>query len=146
MTPDGREILGRAASEPNDVLARIEAAYHCDAHRSEEEAIVHYDAAWKLGVPSEQRRGFLLGYGSTLKNVGRLQESEAVLREAIATHPDDAALPAFLALTLHAAGKSDLAIAELLDVLLGLGSAAPDVAAYSRALQHYAAELRGKRP
>lgn len=138
---DGDSILRRAAAAPDDVTARIAAAYHCDAHRTEAEAIDHYDAAWALGVPAAERKEFLLGYGSTLKNVGRLVESERVLRQAVAEFPDDRALPAFLALTLQAADRSNAAVATLLETLLALGDAAPGVAAYGRALSHYAAEL-----
>ena len=139
---DGEAILARAAAAPDEVAAQIAAAYHCDAHRTEEEAILFYDAAWALGVPAEQEREFLLGYGSTLKNVGRLSESEAILRRAVAAYPKDQGLPVFLALTLHASGRSDEALAQLLELLLGLGQAAPGVASYARALRHYADELR----
>ncbi|HBP20140.1 MAG TPA: hypothetical protein DEA08_20415 [Planctomycetes bacterium] len=139
---DGEAILARAAAAPDEVAAQIAAAYHCDAHRSEEEAILFYDTAWALGVPVEQEREFLLGYGSTLKNVGRLSESEAILRRAVAAYPEDQGLPVFLALTLHAAGRSGEALAQLLELLLGLGEAAPGVASYGRALRHYADELR----
>ena len=113
-----------------------------DGNVSKEEAIAFYDAAWALGVPAGQEREFLLGYGSTLKNVGRLAESEAVLRRAVASYPEDQGLPVFLALTLHAAGRSGEALAGLLELLLSLGEAAPGVASYGRALRHYAAELR----
>ena len=41
----------------------------------------------------------MLGFGSTLRNVGELEESEKVLREAVTRYPDDAALRVFLALT-----------------------------------------------
>ena len=140
--PDERTILDRACTHPNDVQARIDAAYHCDAHRTEEEAVVHYDAAWKLGIPTEQRRGFMLGYGSTLKNVGRFAESESILRQAIEENSKDRALPVFLALTLHAAGRGDHAVAQLLDVLLDLKDR--DIDSYERALAYYADELRGK--
>lgn len=141
-SPDERTILDRAATRPNDVQARIDAAYHCDAHRTEEEAVVHYDAAWILGIPTEQRREFMLGYGSTLKNVGRLGESESILRQAILENPKDKALPVFLALTLNAAGSGDHAVAQLLDVLLDLED--PEINRYERALVCYADELRRK--
>ena len=128
----------------HDVQAHIDAAYHCDAHGTEAEAIVHYDQAWRIGVPPDQRREFMLGYGSTLKNVGRLAESEAVLREAVVENPADRALPVFLALTLHARGRASAAVAQLIEVVLALGDSAPDVARYQRALEFYAQELATK--
>ena len=140
---DERRILQRVLDDPDDVEARIAAAYFCDAHKSEVEAVVHYDAAWRLGVPTSVRRDFMLGYGSTLKNVGRLAESERLLRLAIDENPDDFALAVFLALTLHAAGRSDDAIARLLDVLIAIdehGNAG--IAHYRRALKFYSDELR----
>ena len=139
-----KKILELARAYPDDVLAQIDAAYHGDAHRTEEEAIGFYDQAWKLGVPAGKRREFMLGYGSTLKNVGRTGESRSILRQASEEFPEDQALPIFLALTEHAAGQSSQAMARLIELFLDLGDAAPDAKRYERALRFYADELRGE--
>ena len=64
------------------VRARIAAAFAADRIGDERAAIVHYDAAWALGVPEDVRRRFLVGYGSTLRNVGRADDAVALLSEA----------------------------------------------------------------
>lgn len=133
-------ILARAAERPDDVLARVAAAYACDRVGREEEAVRHYDAAWRLGVPQEHRRRFVVGYGSTLRNVGRLEESVAILGEAIAEDPDYPPFKAFLALALHAMGERSAAIAAMLDALLDVAGGA-SLDGYEGALAEYQREL-----
>ena len=140
MDSDLDLILARAAERSDDVLARIAAAYACDRVGREEDAIRHYDAAWRLGVPEDQRRRFAVGYGSTLRNVGRLEESVAILGEAIAEDPGYPPFKAFLALALHAAGERSAAIAAMLDALLDVAGGA-SLDGYERALADYQREL-----
>lgn len=56
------EVLAMTETEPDNVAVRMEAAYACDKYGTETDAVVHYDAAWKLGVPDTDRREFMLGY------------------------------------------------------------------------------------
>jgi Flp pilus assembly protein TadD len=129
-------ILARAAASPGDVSARIAAAYACDRAGREEEAIGHYDAAWELGVPEEQRRHFLVGYGSTLRNVGRIEEAVTRLGEALAVDPGYAPFKVFLGLALHSQGEHDAAVAILMDAVLDVhGGARLD--GYERAIASY---------
>ena len=58
-------------------------AWEHDSAGREHEAIVEYRAALEAGVPDEDLLGAMLGFGSTLRNVGELEESERVLREAV---------------------------------------------------------------
>jgi len=115
----------------------VAAAYACDHEGREDEAVAHYDAAFRLGGPRHDRAGFLLGYGSTLRNVGRVDEAIHVLSDAIAAFPGDHALRAFLALALHSAGRHAAAVATLLDVIVDLAPASPPLARYARALGEY---------
>jgi predicted Zn-dependent protease len=134
-----------AAAHPTEVAAQIEAAYTCDRHGEESDAIGYYDAAWKLGVPSADRTKFVVGYGSTLRNVGRIAESIERLQEAIAELPEVAALPAFLALSLHSAGRHDEAMVAALDAVLRTNAATSALDGYERALSHYRDEIDGAR-
>ena len=99
------------------------------------------DAAWKLGVPSADRKKFLVGYGSTLRNVGRIAESIERLQAAVAELPEVAALPAFLALSLHSAGRHDEAMVAALDAVLRKNAATSALDGYERALSHYRDEI-----
>jgi Flp pilus assembly protein TadD len=135
------EVIAMTTTEPDNVAVRMEAAYACDKFGTETEAVVHYDAAWKLGIPDTDRREFMLGYGSTLRNVGRLEESLAILGEAVGEFPDDPALRAFLALSLHSSGENQAAIATLLGVALDLAAGTDKLDGYDRALSFYHQQL-----
>jgi hypothetical protein len=125
------------------VVEHIAAAYACDAEGRETDAVVHYDAAWRLGVPAEGRAQFLLGYGSTLRNVGRLDDSLAILRAATAEFPDDQAMRVFLALTLHSTGAHSEALATMFDVALALAD--PTITKFRRSIGEYREELSPRR-
>lgn len=134
------EARRNADADPTDVIAQMTAAYACDSNDYEDEAVAYYDRAWRLGVPDEERHDFLVGYGSTLRNVGRLDEALEVLGIAAGEYEGDLAPLAFMALTLHSAGRSDEAMAILLDCLVAGGG--PGVDRFARALSSYADLLR----
>ncbi|HEU5060057.1 MAG TPA: tetratricopeptide repeat protein [Kofleriaceae bacterium] len=139
-TTDLERALARAAESPSDVDARIAAAYACDRAGREDEAVRHYDAAWALGVPAAARRRFVVGYGSTLRNVGRLEEAVAILGDAVAAEPDYAPYKVFLGLALHSSGQHAAATATLLAAVLDLhGGARLD--GFERAIGEYQEEL-----
>jgi tetratricopeptide (TPR) repeat protein len=132
-----------ADEAPTDLKKQLAAAYACDREGDEARAVIYYDIAWKLGLPDDERLIFIIGYGSTLKNVGRLDESERMLRQAILEAPNNKAIPAFLALTLHAMNRNGEAIAVLLDSLLSFARQDENLADYGRALGEYRDMLRG---
>jgi hypothetical protein len=76
--------------------------------------------------------------GSSLRNVGEVDEAVAVLGAARREAPAGAAdhVDAFLALALHAQGRGDEALSVALTAL------GPHLAEYGRAVTSYAAELR----
>jgi predicted Zn-dependent protease len=122
------------------VEALIAAAYEHDAAGREREAIRYYDEAYRLGIPPAHRRRFLVGYGSTLRNVHRVDDSVAILAQAIADDPDYPAFQAFLALALLDAGHAKAALAAMLGC--ALEAARPDAFdRYERALSEYHREL-----
>jgi len=118
----------------------IAAAYAYDREGREREAIRHYDRAYQLGVPADARRRFLVGYGSTLRNVGRAEEAIALLAEAAAADPGYPAYAAFLALALMSAGHPRAALAAMLGC--ALDAVPPGLwDGYDRALGEYQREL-----
>jgi tetratricopeptide (TPR) repeat protein len=128
----------------DDIADLVRQAYAHDSEGREAEAVRFYDRAWQLGGPADDRGAFLLGYGSTLRNVGRLDESLAILRVALAERPDDPALRCFEALTLHSLGRHAEAMAGMLEVALALAAGSPSIARYARALAWYRDELRSQ--
>lgn len=130
----------RRASEVASCENHIAAAYALDRMGDERAAALHYDAAWALGVPTEQERGFLVGYGSTLRNVGRVDEAIALLGEALRKYPDYPPLTAFLALALLSGGQWHASLATMIDA--ALAAARPGAFdGYERALSEYQREL-----
>ncbi|WP_243844225.1 tetratricopeptide repeat protein [Salinibacterium sp. ZJ454] len=69
------------------------------------------------GLEGDVRRRCYLQYGSTLRNLGRLDESVTVFTQARREFPDSVALGAFESLTLHAAGQVNTALGRLLALL-----------------------------
>ncbi|HUS31527.1 MAG TPA: tetratricopeptide repeat protein [Kofleriaceae bacterium] len=114
----------------------IAKAYEHDREGREKEAVKFYDEAWRAGVPEPQRKRFLVGYASTLRNVGRAEEAVAILGEAVAAYPDYPALVAFLALALADAGHPKAALATMLGCALDVAKPAI-FDGYERALSEY---------
>jgi tetratricopeptide (TPR) repeat protein len=129
-----------AAKYPEQASAQMEAAYGNDREGFERVAIRHYEEAYRLGVPAADRRRFLVGFGSTLRNVGRADDAVGILAQAIADDPDYPAFAAFLALALSSAGHPKAALATMLGCVLDV---APPGAldGYERALAEYHQEL-----
>jgi tetratricopeptide (TPR) repeat protein len=130
------------AEHPSSVRAQIEAAYGHDRNNLERDAIRYYDEAYRLGVPADLKRRFLVGYGSTLRNVGRTDDAVAILGQAVADDPDYPAYAAFLALALLSAGHPKAALAAMLGVMLDIAKPGT-FDGYERALGEYHAELLG---
>lgn len=133
--------IALAREYPADVRVAMAAAYACDRIGLERDAIVHYERAWQLGVPAADRPGFLVGFGSTLRNVGRAEDAVARLAEATTEYPDDPSLRAFLSLALHSAGHSTLALATMLEAALAAADRAEGFGRFTRALVEYQKEL-----
>ncbi len=139
-------LLLDATQRPLDGAAQLRAAYACDNQARESEAVAFYDAAWKLGLdlPASEKHGFMIGYGSTLKNVGRLEESERVLRQLREEAPSSGAARVFLALTLHAGGHLNAAIVELLDLALAQKDRDETLKRYERSISFYRSGISDK--
>jgi tetratricopeptide (TPR) repeat protein len=108
------ELLARAPDHPVLVF-EVAGAYDTDGQ--EEQARVLYERALELGLTGDTLRRCLCQYGSTLRWLGRLEESIAVLEQAHQKFPNSDAVQVFLALTLNEAGRSDAATAQMLNVI-----------------------------
>jgi tetratricopeptide (TPR) repeat protein len=137
-----QRAVAEADASPQDVELQIEAAYSCDRYGDEADAVRYYDAAWKLGVPAAHRRKFLVGYGSTLRNVGRVDESIEILLGAIAEFPGFAPLTSFLSLSLYSAGRHREAMTAALSAILEAAADSGSLDRYDRALRYYRDELK----
>lgn len=102
---------------PHDarVLYEVGGAYDTDGQESI--ALGFYERAVEAGLDGDLRRRCYLQHGSTLRNLGRIDDSLALFARAREEFPGSVALGAFEALTLHAAGRANTALASLLVLL-----------------------------
>ncbi|MGW6568526.1 tetratricopeptide repeat protein [Streptomyces sp. NPDC054975] len=144
-------LLELAALRPDDAEVAYQTAWAHDVLGLEAEAVPYYERALKetvrggpsgtaTGLSEEDRRGALLGLGSTFRTLGRYEEAVATLRGAVEEFPDDGALRTFLAMALFNTGDHHES-ARLLLRLLAATSDDPYVRRYRPAIEHYAEDL-----
>jgi predicted Zn-dependent protease len=135
-------LTALAVELPDDAVAQVHAAWAHDTLGLEAEAVAYYERALALGLPEPELEGLVLGLGSTYRNVGRLDESVALLRRGVRDYPANAAMRCFLALALLSAGDAREALATALDVVLET-CPSPSIERYRRSLSWYRDDLRG---
>jgi len=139
------EILPRLrkldAAHANVAEINYQLAWTCDVLGRAEEALPFYEKAVALGLAPNELSGALIGLGSTLRALGQLERSAEVLRSGQLQFPDNPEFAAFLALTLHAQGKSAEALRLALETLCDT-TEDPGLTAYQRAIRHEAGKLR----
>ena len=100
-----------------------------------------YERALALGLAGGERRGALLGLGSTYRTLGDYERAVATLELGLAEHGDDGReFAVFLAMALHNRGEHGRAM-ELALRVIAETSADPNVARYTRAIALYAGDL-----
>ena len=118
-----------------DGRAAFELAGMYDSLGFETEAGTEYERALELGLDDARHAQLAVQYGSTLRNLGRLDEAIAVLRAA-PTHESTGSAPRVtLALALHSAGRKDEALQVAIEAQI---DALPR---YRRSMRNYAAAL-----
>jgi tetratricopeptide (TPR) repeat protein len=124
-----------AADAPDPALAAFECGGARDSAGLEAEAEPFYREALALGLPEDERAQCTIQLASTLRNLGRADESLALLRNAEPYPPYAAAFAAFEALTLATLGSPTEGLALVLKAL------APTLPRYQRSVRAYADEL-----
>lgn len=114
------------------VLYELGGAY--DTAGEEATALGFYERSMERGLAGEFLCCCYLQCGSTLRNLGRIEESLRLFSRARAEFPDSVALAAFESLTLHAAGQSNTALASLLHLVADHVDA-PELERYKPALR-----------
>jgi hypothetical protein len=124
-----------AASAPDPALAAFERGGSRDSAGLESEAEPLYREALALGLPEDERAQCTIQLASTLRNLGRGEESLALLRDAPPYPPYAVATAAFTALTLTSLGRPVEGVQSLLLAV------APTLPRYQRSVTGYATEL-----
>jgi tetratricopeptide (TPR) repeat protein len=135
------QLLILADRYSQDAEIAYQTAWAHDVLGLEAEAVPFYEQALKgSGLSADDRHGALLGLGSTYRVLGRYDLSLTILRRGLEEFPHDAALRAFLAMTLYNVGESNEAVRGLLKVLAAT-STDQRVQGYRRAIGYYADNL-----
>jgi tetratricopeptide (TPR) repeat protein len=129
------------ARHPNVAEIAYQIAWTCDTLGRHEQARAAYEKAVALGLPPNELSNALIGLGSVLRALGQFDRSAEVLRSGKLQFPDNREFDVFLALTLHAQGKSADALRLALETLIET-TEDPGLTAYGRALRHELAKLR----
>ena len=140
---DDDELRARVAAltaerPEGDAIALFELGGANDSTGRPEQAEAHYREALAAGLAGVRRRRAVIQLASTLRNLGRVDESVELLRaehEGASDELDDA-VAAFLALALVDAGREREATGIALEAL------AAHLPRYNRSLANYAQELR----
>ena len=135
MAPTIAYFESLLAEHPDHPVLVFEIAGAYDSDGQEERARLLYERALDLGLEGDTLRRCLCQYASTLRWLGRLDDSMAVLERARREFPESDAVRVFLALTLNDAGHGDSATAELLTVITSHSEVTD--------LGHWATGLRG---
>jgi tetratricopeptide (TPR) repeat protein len=131
------ERLDRLAAE----LPAAEAAYErgggYDSTGHPERAVPLYRQALELGLAGSRRRQCVIQLASSLRNLGDVEESVALLEAERSRGSDelDDAVSAFLALALVSAGREREAVSVVLAAL------APHLPRYQRSVRNYAQDI-----
>lgn len=117
MAPTIKALQELYQEHPHDarVLYEIGGAY--DTAGEESTALGYYERAVAAGLHGDLRRRCYLQHGSTLRNLGRVEDSLVLFARAREEFPDSVSLGAFEALSLHAAGRHSAALASVLLLL-----------------------------
>jgi tetratricopeptide (TPR) repeat protein len=104
------------------------------------EAVPFYVKAVAGDLSDEERRGALLGLGSTYRALGEYPEAVEVLGQGVSEFPADRAMQTFLALALYNIGEHRQAVDLLLKHLVETTSD-PGIRSYEKALRFYTGRL-----
>ncbi|AEN08186.1 MULTISPECIES: tetratricopeptide repeat protein [unclassified Streptomyces] len=134
-------LLSLTASFPDAADVAYQTAWVHDVLGLEAEAVPYYERSLQGdGLSDEERRGALLGLGSTYRVLGRFGQAAETLRGGVAQFPDDGALRTFLSMALFNTGDHHEAMQILLR-LVASTSESPEVRRYRPAIEHYADDL-----
>ncbi len=131
--------IERLAAElpAESAIGTFERAASLDSTGHPDQAVPLYRQALEAGLTGERRRRAVIQLASSLRNLGRPEESIALLQAEMAAGSDalDDAVRAFLALALVDVGREREALS------LALVALAPHLPRYGRSLTNYAHDL-----
>ncbi|MGM0885108.1 MAG: tetratricopeptide repeat protein [Bacillota bacterium] len=126
---------------PSSARAKFEMANALDYLDREAEAIPLYEEAIRMGLPTEYHAYALLQLGSSLRNVGRVNEAVEILAQAEKSFPQFSTISMFLGLTLYSEGKYVEALKTVITAMLKHVHSA-DVQRYAKGIENYIKDIK----
>ena len=136
------ELRRRSDAHPDDALVQYLVASAYDGAGRESDAMPYYQRALALGVerlPAGRQPEIFVQAGSTLRNLGRLDEARDLLKQGIDRFPDYRAMQVFAAL-VEASADDDRAAMRLLFRVVTLDED-DSLRRYRRSLRWYVDDL-----
>ncbi|MEQ8676012.1 MAG: tetratricopeptide repeat protein [Aggregatilineales bacterium] len=121
---------------PDDPQVNFQLAWWHDAQGLENDAVPFYEKAIANGLKDEERRGAMLGLGSTYRCLGRYDDAVRILRDGMTEFPEAGEFPIFLAMALYNTGEHHEAMTMLLKIILDTTTDA-DILSYRKAIAFY---------
>ncbi|WP_053058086.1 tetratricopeptide repeat protein [Rubrobacter aplysinae] len=131
--------------DPGDAAASLSYARILGSLGHEREAIPRYEQAIAGGLSDKETEEAALDLGSSYRTVGEPAKAAEVLKRGLARFPENQALRAFLAMSLHDLGEYREATATLLRCLTEFSSDAW-IVRYQRPINHYADDMHEESP
>lgn len=123
---------------PHVAEIAFQIAYTLDLAGRPGEAVPHYERAVALGLSPAEHLNALVGLGNAVRLAGEPSRAADLLARAGLQFPDAHEIPAYQALALRDAGRTDEAITTLLELVLEVGAEDLGLSAHQRTLRHHA--------
>jgi tetratricopeptide (TPR) repeat protein len=107
-----------AEKYPNSARAKFELANAFDFLGQEDKAISLYEDAIRIGLNAEYEAYALLQLGSSLRNVGRINDAISVLSDAEKRYPEFPSITMFLGMAMHDRNMNTEALRTVLNSML----------------------------
>ena len=141
MQPTIDALLPILAEHPADARVLYEVGGAYDTAGQEQTARSFYEQALQAGLTGDLLRRCYVQYGSTLRNLGEFARSDEAFARARQDFPDSPSLAIFQAISLHASGRFDEAVASLLEVVAEYVES-PDIERYRPSIRGNATYIR----
>ncbi|WP_172251416.1 tetratricopeptide repeat protein [Saccharibacillus deserti] len=126
--------------QPSNPSVWYQCAWTHDVLGLEREAVPYYKKSLELGLKEKEKKGALLGLGSTYRTLGMYDEAKSIFEEAIREFPDCREYQIFYAMVLY----NQKAFSDAMSILLKqLAETSKDegIQSYRKALVFYSDQL-----
>ncbi|MGG0333367.1 tetratricopeptide repeat protein [Priestia aryabhattai] len=138
---ESNELLSELVKEfPDHALYNYQCAWSFDILGEEEKAVSFYENAIKIGLPSKDMEGAVLGLGSTYRALGEYEKSKDIFLKGMELFPDNHVIKVFYSMTLYNLKEHSKAMELILKCLLNTTND-NEILSYKRALNFYSDKL-----